>query len=218
MNSQVIKKLNDYYVICKTNNYKHNLAAEEFDRLYNYTTTPIIFITALTTVFSAYNTINTLEYWISICVTILSGITSISHSLATFFEFNKKYTSHYTTANSYITLVRLLENECLNNYNSIVNNDAEYVQRLFNKIINELNNIQKNEPVLSYTILNIDCSSITYGTGKICDILLVDINPIRSSNFANPSILSPSILSPSILSPIPIRSLPIYTGSNNADI
>lgn len=210
-NSPVIKKLNDYYVICKTNNYKHNLAAEEFDKLYNYTTTPIIFITALTTVFSAYNSINTLEHWISICVTILSGITSISHSLASFFEFNKKYTYHSTSANSYIALVRVLENECLNNYTKIINNDAEYVQTLFNKIISELNNIQNNEPVLSSTFLKMDCGSIPYGTGKISDILVEDINPIRSSNLVNPSLVSPRS--------IPNREnnivhLPNYTGSN----
>ena len=207
MNNQVIKKLNDYYVICKTNNYKHNLAAEEFDRLYNYTTTPIIFITALTTVFSAYNTINTLQYWISVCVTVLSGVTSISHSLATFFEFNKKYTSHYTTANSYMALVRLLENECLNNYTSIISNDAEYIQILFNKIINELNNIQKNESVLSVKIITMDCGSILYGTGKISDVLLDDIFHIRPRRPSNP-----------IRSNIPIsfNPSPIYTGLNTA--
>lgn len=197
MSNQVIKKLNDYYVICKTNNYKHSLAAEEFDKLYSYTTAPIIFITALTTVFSAYNTINAQQYWISVCVTVLSGLTSISHSLATFFEFNKKYTTHYTTANSYMALVRLLENECLNNYNNIVNNDAEYIQNLFNKIIYELDNIQKNESVLSSSILKLDCGPIAYGTGKINDILLLD-TPNRSAR-----------------SPNAMRNIPVYTGSDN---
>jgi hypothetical protein len=211
MNNQVIKKLNDYYIICKTNNYKHNLAAEEFDKLYNYTTTPIILVTALTTVFSAYNTINSQQYWVSVCVTILSGITSVSHSLATFFEFNKKYTSHYTTANSYMALTRLLENECLNNYSKIIGNDAEYIQKLFNKIINELNNIQKNEQVLSAALLNMDCDSITYGTGKIGDDLLIDINPkSRRSDNTSRQFKSPSSnrgRSNNLVSPIPV-----YTG------
>ena len=203
MNNQIIKKLNDYYVICKTNHYKHSLAAEEFDQLYSYTTAPIIFVTALTTVFSAYNTINTQQYWIAICVTILSGITSISHSLATFFEFNKKYTTHYSTANSYMALVRLLENECLNNYNSIIDNDGDYIQNLFNKIINELNNIQKNESVLSAKIFHTDCGSITYGIGKINDVLIINGPLTRTKMAAKPKSYDTSNV--------------IYTGSNLMD-
>jgi len=197
MNNQIIKKINDYYVLCKTRYYKHSLAAKEFDTLYNYTTAPITVLTSTAAAFATYNTVNQSERWITNSVTVLTILAAVSHSLVSFFEFNKKFTSHTNTANSYMNLVHTLENDCLNTYaNSLEANDVikhrEYIQSIFNKIVTALASIHSTEPILSNSISAKDYSDINYDGGKISDILIPsDYDSIISHGSASVPITIP---------------------------
>jgi hypothetical protein len=198
MDIQIEKQINNYYTFSKAKYYAHLQAAIYYKSWYNYTTVPIILISSITTILASYNG-NYNDQPMAVVVAVVSGITTIVHAFAAFFEFDAKSSASLTISNKYINLVRHIENNFFMNYLS--NNDqmsSEAMRSLFNYIQNELTNIQSIESTLPQKIANADYANSPYGTGKISDSL-IDIPALLPNST---SINIPTLL-PTPMAPIP---------------
>lgn len=179
VDEQILRKINDYYSFCKAKHYAHLKAAENYKYLYNYTTSPIIVLSSLTTILASYS-VNSEYIWLPMITAVLSGIVTIAHSLTSFLEFNIKHENHLKTSYSYINLAWLIENEFLIKY---YNNPGEitelYTVSLFEKIHKELVNIQNNELCLPSTIANGKFLHDYYNINDIGEAL-IEVPPINA--------------------------------------
>lgn len=169
---QILKKLNDYYITCKSRYYKHLKVAELYRNLYLNTTMPIIILSSLTTVLASYNGSVT-DYRLAITVAVFSGLTTIGQALASFYEFNIKYESHLSISNKFINLSRVIETEIYTNYYNTSKIDMEeYIKYLFEKIHKEFVNIQENELPLPNYINSKNFAGVRCGSNDINDVLI----------------------------------------------
>jgi hypothetical protein len=90
LSEEIINKINDYYTSCKGNAYKHLKNAETYKTLYNYTNTPLIVLSSLTTILASVNGNYPLTQ-IAIATAVISGLTTILQAISSFYEYNKKY-------------------------------------------------------------------------------------------------------------------------------
>lgn len=194
IDSNILKKLSDFYVACKHKYYKHLRMAEKYKTLYHYTTTPIIVLSSLTTVLASYNG-NVTDYRLAIAVAIASGLTTIGQALVSFFEYNSKYEAHLAASNKYLNLARLIETEVyINLYNSTNQNIEEEVKFLFETIHKELINIQESEPILPAFIISKKFKNIKCGSNDINDGLLdiSEITPLKTAG-GEPNTSAPDV-------------------------
>lgn len=194
---QILKKLNDYYVTCKSRYYKHLKVAELYRTMYLNTTMPIIILSSMTTVLASFNGSFT-DYRLAIAVAIFSGLTTIGQALVSFYEFNSKYESHLSISNKFINLSRMIETEIYTNYYNTSNADVEeYVKYLFEKIQKEFINIQESELPLPHYINNKHFAGVRCGSNDINEVL-IDIDhelPLSGINSEIDSIVDRSDIS-----------------------
>lgn len=179
LNTQVIRKINEYYTFCKYKYQAHTKAAEKYNSLYMYTTAPIIILSSITTILASYNGSPSSDYrWLALTVAVFSGTTTVCQSLASFLEFKNKYQEHFITATKYLALARMIENEFYINYYNCDPNDPDnklneaYIKNLFEKIYAEFLNIQSVAPGLPASISDKDFTHARFGIGEIDDVLI----------------------------------------------
>ncbi len=169
---QILKKLNDYYVTCKSRYYKHLKVAELYRNLYMNTTMPIIILSSMTTVLASYNG-SVVDYRLAIAVAVFSGLTTIGQALVSFYEFNSKYESHLSISNKFINLSRMIETEIYTNYYNTSKVDVEeYIKYLFEKIQKEFITIQESELPLPHYINSKHFAGVRCGSNDINDVLI----------------------------------------------
>lgn len=190
LDKQIIKKINAYYSYCKAKHYAHLKAAEKYKILYNYTNSPIIVLSSITTLLASYN-INTSYPYLVIITALLSGVITIAHALTSFFEFNIKYENCLKTSNKYIDLVWFIENEFFLKYYTDDEINEEYVINFFENIHKRLNSIQNNEPCLPPSIADQNYLNDYYGLNDISDEL-IDSTPV-TIHMPNPIRNNPNI-------------------------
>jgi hypothetical protein len=194
---QILKKLNDYYVTCKSRYYKHLKVAELYRNLYMNTTMPIIVLSSMTTVLASYNG-SVVDYRLAIAVAVFSGLTTIGQALVSFYEFNSKYESHLSISNKFINLSRMIETEIyINYYNTSKVDVEEYIKYLFEKINKEFTTIQESELPLPNYINSKHFVGVRCGSNDINDVL-IDIDhelPLSGINSEIDSIVDRSDLS-----------------------
>lgn len=181
LDSQIVKKINDYYTTCKLKYYYHLKAAEKYKVLYIYTTAPIIVLSSITTVLASYNG-NIVDVRLAIAVAIISGITTVGHALVSFFEYNSQYQAHIVASNKFTNLSRLIETEFFTHYlNTSTSEETNiYIKSLFEKLYREFMNIQDNAPYLPTYISERAYPNVQYGAENINDVLII-VDPITNS-------------------------------------
>lgn len=153
LSENIITKINEYYATCIAKYQYHLASAQRYKSLYIYTTTPIIIFSSITTVLASYNG-SGIDPNLAIAVAIFSGLTTIGQALASFVEYNTKYTSHFTVSNKFMNLARMIETEITVNYFNTINEvddevaTQKYVKYLFEKIYTEFVTLQDGEPYL----------------------------------------------------------------------
>ncbi|MGL5934197.1 MAG: DUF4231 domain-containing protein [Cetobacterium sp.] len=176
LNTEIVKKVNEYYTFCKVKYQAHTKAAEKYNKYYTNSTVPTIIVSTITTILASYNGIPNVQ-WLAIVVAIMSGITTTCQALVSFFEFKNKYQAHFDTANKYMKLLREIESDFyINYYNSALAADPilseEYIHKFFANIHKEFMNIQSISPVLPSDISDMDFSNARFGVGEVDDVLI----------------------------------------------
>lgn len=126
----------EYLLLCKQKAEIHLRSAELYDILYKCFNIPVIFMGSLSTIFASTN-LMTRQNELSIPLTIVTGISTILHSINSFLEFNVKTNQHKNCSNRFLSLYRNLE------FNLVACPE---------NLHKELTDIQENEPIIPWYI------------------------------------------------------------------
>jgi len=109
-NEDVKAIFNFYLDKCKRKAFLHSYAVVYYKKWYKLTTLPLLIISSMLTATSAYNTTANTNY-ISIIISILSGVLTAGHSITSFLEYGERANDHLITSNAYSNLQRSIEME-----------------------------------------------------------------------------------------------------------
>lgn len=175
-------KLNQVYVTCKIRYYMHMMSAARY-KLYNtIATIPVIVLSTATTLLASFNTNNLLA--LTITISVMSGITTVCHAVASFLQYSTLYAKHFATANQYISLVQYIETNYFTNQEKI-----ESLSPILLYINKQLINVQNSEPLIPISFSQQTYTSLIYNGIPITQPLIIDVETEQS--IQNPSVGRP---------------------------
>lgn len=143
---EFLRLLKERGEICESMSILHHYSHVKFSRLSNYTNIPVIIGSALISVIININLFEQQDTMIA----FLSAIIGIIKTLDSYFSYTQRAETHRNISNQYKSISNFLAIQLsLENDKKIAYND------LLNIITNQLDSIQKSEPVIDEDIINI---------------------------------------------------------------